>query len=318
MASRYLSDLNSAGRADLELRLLDSQKGQCFICEEPIDYELQKEHLDVDHIQPLADRGKDEPSNFGLTHYHCNRSKQAADLRVARMMARFDKIRSLAQEAGRDSPNLDDVLAWHGGAQHRLSMVVENDKVRWSFPHLEGPASTRVHEIELYADQLSGMKYFFGLVPLSYLHHDDRINPRGIGSSLRGLVEEFFKHRPQLHVTLGWVTTSGGEAFKLRVFDGQHKAAAQILLGTKMLPVRVFVDPDPDALLQANTNAGSSLRQVAFDKSIQRHLGSALYRDRIEKFQRETGRSLQDADFSERDLVYVLQWRSPTDAWLYS
>jgi hypothetical protein len=85
-----------------------------------------------------------------------------------------------------------------------------------------------------------------------------------------------------------------------------------------MLPVRVFVDPDPDALLQANTNAGSSLRQVAFDKSIQRHLGSALYRDRIEKFQRETGRSLQDADFSERDLVYVLQWRSPTDAWLYS
>lgn len=303
MPSKFLSDLSASARADLEVRLLQSQGGRCFVCEEPLDYELQKKHLDIDHIQPLADRGKDDPTNFALAHEHCNRSKQAADLRVARVLARFDKIRKAAQDAGRDAPNLDDVLSWHSGPRQTLSLVTEDSKARYTFPHLEGHDATKVHEAEIHTDHLSGMRYFFGMFPLAYLHHDDRINPRGIGSSLRGLVEEFFRRRPQLHITLGWITTTGDSAFKLRLFDGQHKAAAQILLGTKEIPVRVFVDPDPDALLQANTNAGTSLRQVAFDKSIVRHLGNALYRDRIERFRRETGRGPTDADFSEKDLV---------------
>ena len=48
-------------------------------------------------------------------------------------------------------------------------------------------------------------------------------------------------------------------------------------LGTRELPVRVFVEPDTNVLLQANTNAGGTLRQVAFDAAVMRHLGSSLY-----------------------------------------
>ncbi len=125
----------------------------------------------------------------------------------------------------------------------------------------------------------------------------------GISSSLRGLVEEFFKGRPQLHVSLAWVSTSGADEGEVQMFDGQHKAAAQILLDVGWLPLRIFVDPDLDVLLQANTNAGSKLRQVAFDKSILRHLGSALYLDRAARYQAETTRSADDFGFSERDLV---------------
>ena len=36
------------------------------------------------------------------------------------------------------------------------------------------------------------------------------------------------------------------------------------------LPVRVFVEPDTNVLLQANTNAGGKLRQVAFDAAVMR------------------------------------------------
>ncbi|MDP2949441.1 MAG: HNH endonuclease [Chloroflexota bacterium] len=303
MASRYLSSLNAAERGDLERKLLATQQGVCFICEDPIDYEIQRAHLDIDHIQPLADQGKDDPRNFALAHANCNRSKQAADLRVARVMARFGKIQGAARDLGKDAPNLGDVLAFRNGAQHSIRLVVENRRVRYGFPDLEGPEANQVHEAPLYVDPLSRMQYFFALVPLSYLHHDERINPRGIGASLRGLVEEFFKGRPQLHVSLAWTPTDGNEAGVVRIFDGQHKAVAQILLDVAWLPVRIFVDPDIDVLLQANTNAGGKLRQVAFDKSVQRHLGSALYRDRVERFQRETGRSPDDFRFSERDLV---------------
>ena len=105
-------------------------------------------------------------------------------------------------------------------------------------------------------DKLSGMESFFASVPLQYLHHDDRINPRSIGSNIRGLIEEFVAKRPQLHVALGWWAPTDDGAGVLKVFDGQHKAAAQILLGVHELPIRVFVEPDTKVLLQANTNAG--------------------------------------------------------------
>jgi len=87
------------------------------------------------------------------------------------------------------------------------------------------------------------------------------------------------------------------------VFDCQHKAAAQIMLGVRSLPVRVFIDPDPGTLITTNTNAGTTLKQVAFDKSVQRRLGSSLYQDRLERFQKETGRAQDDLNFSERDLA---------------
>ena len=134
-----------------------------------------------------------------------------------------------------------------------------------------------IRRVPLYKDPLSDMDYFFTVLPLEYLHHDDRINPRSIGANIRGLIEEFLQKRPQLHVALAWWSPETDGCGPVKVFDGQHKAAAQIMLGMKELPVRVFVEPDTNVLLDANTNAGSTLRQVAFDAAVMRHLGSSLY-----------------------------------------
>ena len=177
------------------------------------------------------------------------------------------------------------------GSLYNLQLTCKHDRAKFGFPDLQGLEGTRIHEAELLTDPLSGMKYFFAALPLSYIFHDERIYPRH-KLQRPGLVEEFFKGRPQLHISLAWVATSGSDAGKVQMFDGQHKAAAQVLLDTTWLPMRIFVDPDIETLLQANTNAGSKLRQVAFDKSAPlRHLGSALYRDRTERYQVETRKS---------------------------
>ena len=52
------------------------------------------------------------------------------------------------------------------------------------------------------------------------------------------------------------------------------------------------------------------MRQVAFDKSVQRHLGSALYLDRIQRYQNEHNLSDEDFGFSERDLLKYFKGES--------
>ena len=314
MASKYLRSLSSEDRARLIDKLFETQNRNCFICGKEIDRTLQHGHIEIDHVEPTKLGGKDGPENFALTHESCNRSKQASNLRVARILASFEQLtESIASE--NRAPNLGDVLANYDGGKFEIAIGEDNSRLRATF---SGVGRNEVLEFPIYEDKLSGFRYCFMHVPIQYIHHDDRINPRPIGRNLNRLVEEFHKKFPQLHVALGWIET--GEHAKIRVFDGQHKAAAQILLGIDELPMRVFVNPDMDRLLTANTRAGTTLRQVAFDKSIQRSLGSSLLADRIVRYREDKNLDGDFEEFSENDLVnhfkgesremrrYVLDW----------
>lgn len=298
MASLFLSRLSPEKRKELVARLHESQGAVCFICERPIDLLAQANSLDIDHVEPLNVGGKDDETNFALTHDSCNRSKQASNLRIARLIARFERIQGEVRASEGRGANLSDVLGRSGGALHALNFKAVDDELTYSHSEVGDPTLRRV---SVYRDPLSGLQYFFALIPIAYLHHDDRINPRNIGSNLSKLLTEFHRKRPQLHISLGWMVSGGGND-TIKVFDGQHKATAQVLLGATALPVRVFLDPDVDVLLTANTNAGTTLRQVAFDKSVQRRLGGSLFRDRLMRYREDRGLGDGALNFSEADL----------------
>ena len=297
MASLYLNRISNEDRQGLVQRLHQTQHGSCFICGHAVD--LQLHTFDIDHIEPITAGGKDSPENFALTHDSCNRSKQASNLRVARVLASFDALAKGITDQDR-SPNLGDLLRQYDGSKYDLPVTVDGSVLRTSFPDI---GQNNVIHLPIYDDELSGFRAAFVNLPIEYLHHDDQINPRAIGRNLRKLVIEFHKKLPQLHVSLGLIETSNGNRSRVRIFDGQHKAAAQILLGARTLPVRVFIDPDTDLLLTANTNAGTTLRQVAFDKFVQRSLGSSILSNRIDRYRVERGLAEDDESFSERDLV---------------
>jgi len=306
MVSLYLGRLSGSERDELLNKLAESQEYKCFICHDEIDLKLHKDDLDIDHIIPSKNGGKDDPSNFALTHSSCNRSKQASDLRVARILAHFQKIQQKTLDETHTQANLSHILECYGGSKFPLNYSIEKDSIKYSF---SGIGDNQILKSPIYTDPVSNFRYFFAFVPLEYIFHDDRINPRSIGKNVSKLVQEFFVGRPQLHISLGYILTTG-DSSQINVFDGQHKAVAQILLNTRQLPVRIFIDPDLDVLLTANTNAGTSLRQVAFDKSVQRHLGNALYYDRIQRYKKERGLAAEDFSFSEEDLVKYFKGES--------
>ena len=116
-------------------------------------------------------------------------------------MSEFEALQQEARQAGVRGANLGHVLARYGGGKYPLRLKKEGGKIAFTFAECGDPS---VRAVDLYRDTLSGMKYFFAVMPTEYLHHDDRINPRSIGSNIRGLIEEFMKKRPQLHVALAW------------------------------------------------------------------------------------------------------------------
>lgn len=306
MGSLYLNRLSREEYNSLRAKLHQIQEGVCFICGREIDLVLHEDATDIDHIVPTAYGGKDDPTNFALTHSSCNRAKQDSNLEVARVLQQFSEIRNALATENR-GPNLDDVLRFKGGARYEIKFTRNGDRLRFS---LSAMGDNQIQDVPIYTDRLSGFEYFFVELPIEYLYHDDKINPRSIGQNLSKLIKEFHLKRPQLHISLAWIDLQDGSSSRVKVFDGQHKAAAQILLGARRLPVRVFINPDADILLTTNTNAGTTLRQVAFDKSVQRRLGSALYIDRIQRFQEETRRSEDDFNFSERDLLKYFKGES--------
>ncbi len=177
MGSLYLHGLSKDERALLQKKLWESQGGNCFISGKPIDLALDE--VDIDHIIPTRDNGQDNPSNFALALSHYNRAKQAADLRVARVLARFEAIKADANSDDRCA-NLNDVLKAYGGAKEALRAKIEGDMVTYVI------GGTDKVTVPLYVDKLSGMRYFFAAVPIQVIFHDERINPRPLGANLRG------------------------------------------------------------------------------------------------------------------------------------
>jgi hypothetical protein len=274
-------------RAELTQTLLRQQNYCCFICENPLDPLIDE--IEIDHIIPRARGGKDDENNYAAAHSWCNRNKSDSDLRIARCLAKYNQVKEAVVGQSPNRPNLADFLEQFGGGKHALRVQWQDTKLQYSMPELDH----QHHQTPVYLDKLSGLYYAFLYLPIEYLHHDKRINPRAVSPRIRGLLNEFLSGRPQLHVALAWGVIENNQV-KVQVFDGQHKAVAQLLLGVHTLPVRLFLNPDPNLLLEANTNAGTILRQVAFDQATQRYLGSQLYWEKIDEYRSFTHRALID------------------------
>ncbi len=188
MASKYLSALSKDSYTELTEKLWDIQNHKCFICEEEISLELNS--TNIDHIKPLANKGKDSEENFAVTHESCNKSKQDANLKIARVLARLKRIQDNIHSEENKSASLKDILKFYNGSKYDFKYTIENNTLKYSF---SDNGDNKIYETAIFTDNLSDEKSCFIEIPIEYLYHDEIINPRGINNSIGKLVKEFDK-----------------------------------------------------------------------------------------------------------------------------
>lgn len=270
--STLIDEMDKEERNRLKQRLLKFQGNICFLCERDINLEADK--TEIDHIIPIGDGGPDDEGNWALLHSDCNSKKRAKNLDLAKVLMKRDTLR----EKYGGALTTEQILNEFGGNEEEVYANESDNEILLRF-------SNKDKSFALHTDPSNPeYKFFFCLLPISVLAHDSELNPRKI-INIDKLIGEFWRKNPQLHVALCRLHFEGkaGKG-KILLFDGQHKTAAQILLGRTEIPARVFVNPPKDNLKEVNRRAHKELRQIEFFRSVLDSLGEDIFSVNFKKF----------------------------------
>ena len=282
MSRSILDRFSEEERKQLIKRLLTLQGNKSYISGRDID--LRIDQVEVDHIIALDRGGDDDESNWGVVISSENASKGKRDLQLLKYIYQFRNHRDKYLSLKRDF-TFGDALGELFPERKEAIYDLADDTITLKF---KSNGETAVLKYPIISDNLdNSIKSFVGMVPVEIVNHDSSINPRSI-VDLEVMIEEFYNKNPQLFPSLAtFDLTSSGKA-KIMVFDGQHKAAAQLYLRSKMLFLRVFVNIDKAKIKKTNLRAHTIVAQIHFPKLIQDKVGHDLFSVEFEPFADKT------------------------------
>lgn len=238
---RQLSD---AERAEI----LNRHGMRCFIDGHPIESE---DDLEFDHIVPLAVGGITTLENLAPVCRKHNRQKRTMAL------SEYRDYLKLSSFFGDGSPKyLDDVIR---AKEHKLGQLLQyevNAGEESVTLYFEGGKKA----FSLYTCPVSGWQYFYALIPVQYLRNDRDLQPRPLRQKSMWGLYRHFQRNTQLAPSICRFDEDG----TLLLFDGQHKAAAQIWAGRKAVECKVYIRPVAKLIKETNLEAHQSYRQMSF------------------------------------------------------
>ncbi len=243
-------------------RIVLSQHGRkCYATGHVI---AEGDSLQFDHISAYATGGDTSLNNIAPMCALHNQQKGTLPLYDFRAKLRMDKF----FEDG-DRLTLRDLLGYlkAEGGIHEFGIPITVDR-RDNRVVVESAFGTETFDI--YVDPIRKWEYFFAQLDANILDSDDShepsasIQPRYL---IRDKVFNLFRHfqsHPVLQPSLGRIVDNSF----IRLFDGQHKAAALLWNGHTTIECKVFLDPDPRLLNQTNIHAHDTYSQTRFYSSV--------------------------------------------------
>ncbi|MCA9054887.1 MAG: HNH endonuclease [Planctomycetaceae bacterium] len=280
-------------------QVLDQQRRNgvlyCFVDDHPIDDEND---VEFHHIKPYSEDGPTEIANIGAVCRNHHRRIRTLSLSEFRDQLSMDQFFD-----HKDPRRLDDLLTFklNAGGFGRKVTVEQNGESPLTL-HFTNPDRQR-QTCNVFACPATGMRYFYAVLPIEYLCNDAELQPRPLEQKR---VWELYRHLTA-HTQLAPAVCRLVDG-KVMLFDGQHKSAAQIWAGRKLLDCKVYINPDVRLLKDTNLVAHDKLRQMAFFTSTLIAKYSDIFKQEWEEYVDRPG-SKNEADF-----VTFLQARGKTKA----
>jgi hypothetical protein len=240
VSKRQISD-------DEKSAVLARQGLKCFIDGHPIESPTDVQY---DHIHPYADGGLSDVGNIGVIcrkHNHEKGTMLLGEYRDRLELRRFFE--------GAKNRKLDDLLENRlGGQGFGQPLPAEFDGGRVTLFFASGPVTMPVAR-----DHATRESYFYATVPIAHVQNDTELQPRSLEPDR---LWELYRHL-LTHTQLAPAVCRLVDG-RLLLFDGQHKAAAQVWAGRREVDCKVYVDPDVRQLAETNLAAHDKLRQMPF------------------------------------------------------
>lgn len=251
---------------------------KCFIDNHPVK---TQDELEFHHIIPFSEGGSTDLQNMAPVCKEHHRRLGTLSLSEFRDKLELERFFEEKREA-----YLDDVIKLRIGEEKfgkdvQYELTESNVKLYFSD---KGWAT-----FPFYACPVTNTKYFYATVPIEHLVNDKELQPRFLIPSKLWALYSHFRRYTQLAPSICRLKDN-----KVMLFDGQHKAAAQIWSGRKEVECKIYVNPNEVAIKEANIAAHTTLRQMALYTSIAIIRLSDLYSDYWQEFEKLPGKKSEE------------------------
>jgi hypothetical protein len=237
-----------------EIRALQSnsktQKAICYLT----GLDLEEEMIEYDHVIPESQGGKTDISNIRIVNKTLNRKKSDKNLIEFKAQLEIEELFKNKKEI-----TLSDLI---------IHKKITNKPIKISFD--EEYAYFGEDCYKLFNCEKTNSKYFFAKIGYEYITNDveDGLQPRNIDVKKLLELKDNFVNRPQLQPSIARFKND-----KILLFDGQHKAGANLLNNSKKLELKIYVDDREDSklfqtLMITNLEAHNKFKQTGFASSI--------------------------------------------------
>ena len=223
----------------------------------------EQEPIDFDHIRAYATGGLTELNNIAPMCRQHNRAKGTLSLYDFRARLRLNDFFNLG-----DRLTLHDLLSYMKEKED-IPNYGQSVSIEENLNEVKLESWIKTERYETHICPVTGWKYFYAPLAVDLLDSDDD-HDQSIGLQPRYLISnkvfELFRHfqeHPVLQPSLGRIVDG-----RIRLFDGQHKAAALLWNSYREIDCKIYLESDIRLLNQTNISAHEKFAQTRFFSSI--------------------------------------------------
>ncbi|SDM41138.1 HNH endonuclease [Daejeonella rubra] len=248
---------------------------RCFISGEVIG---DTDDFEYDHILPFSKQGDSDLSNIRIVLKEYNRRKSDQPLYEFRDNYKLEKLFN----DKKNNIKLQDIFLLKEILPKSFHFTIEPNNIK-----IDDGVDKRT--FSLLFDNILNVQYFYGRIPIKWLENDDQegLQPRVIDYKRLISLRDHLKDHPQLAPSIARLIDN-----RIKLFDGQHKLAGQVLNNTREVDIKAYISPTEadkakklfDDLMITNLDAHSKHKQIPFYTSTLLDRLSVIYKEMLGEF----------------------------------